>query len=318
MLQAGCLSQNLPKWREFTSDPWILQTVSGYHLEFETTPHQVNLPKFAKYSESETVLIESEIRKLISKGAVTEVSPCDNEFISTVFLVPKKTGDFRPVINLKLLNQFVEKIHFKMENIHMALNCISPWDFMVSIDLKDAYFSVPIFQPHRRYLRFLWNFKRYEFTCLPFGYSLAPRVFTKLFKPIIAYFRFLGFRVVIFIDDLILIASSYHECLQQLEILKSTLCELGFTVNVEKSQLVPVNEILYLGFLINSIATTLHLPAEKLMKIVSACKDLLAKHQPSVRDVAKVTGLLVSALPAVNSRDALPFLRVMQDSDFVW
>ena len=85
---------------------------------------------------------------------MTEVSPCDNEFISTVFLVPKKTGDFRPVINLKPLNQF-------------------------------------------------------EFTCLPFGYSLAPRVFTKIFKPVIAYFRFLGFRVIIFIDDLILIVSSY-------------------------------------------------------------------------------------------------------------
>ena len=132
---------------------------------------------------------------------------------------------------------------------------------MVSIDLKDAYFSVPIFQPHRKYLRFLWNFKRYEFTCLPFGYSLAPRVFTKIFKPVIAYFRFLGFRVIIFIDDLILIASSYDECLQQLEVLKQTLRELGFTVNVEKSQLVPVNEILYLGFIINSIAMRLRLPA---------------------------------------------------------
>ena len=151
LLQAGCLSRNLPKWREFTSDPWIPQTVSGYHLEFETTPHQVSLPKFPKFSERETVLIESEISNLVSKGAVTELSPCDNEFISTVFLVTKKTGDFRPVINLKPLNQFVEKIHFKMENIHMALNCISPGDFRVSIDLKDAYFNVPIFQPHRKF-----------------------------------------------------------------------------------------------------------------------------------------------------------------------
>ena len=50
LLQAGSLSGNLPKWREFTSDPWILQTVSGYHLEFETTPHQVNLPKFPQFS----------------------------------------------------------------------------------------------------------------------------------------------------------------------------------------------------------------------------------------------------------------------------
>ena len=57
---------------------------------------------------------------------------------------------------------------------------------------------------------------------------------------------------------------------------------------------------MYLGFIINSIAMTLQLPVVKLKKIVSACKALLAKHQPSVRDVAKVTGLLVSALPAVN------------------
>ena len=50
----------------------------------------------------------------------------------------------------------------------MALNSISPGDYMVSVDLKDAYFSVPIFQPHRRFLRFLWSSRRFEFTCLPF------------------------------------------------------------------------------------------------------------------------------------------------------
>jgi hypothetical protein len=86
-----------------------------------------------------------------------------------IFLVQTKTGDFRPVINLKPLNQFVDKIQFKMEHIQMVLNAISPGDYMVSLDLKDAYFSVPIFQPHRKYLRFLWQSKLFEFTCLPFG-----------------------------------------------------------------------------------------------------------------------------------------------------
>ena len=162
---------------------------------------------------------------------------------------------------------------------------------LISVNL----FSSPIVNTHV----FFWNFKR-EFTCLPFGYSLAPRVFTKIFKAIMAYFGFLGYRVIIFIDDVILIASSYDECLQQLEVLKQTFCEFGFTVNVEKSQLVPVNEILYLGSIIISIAMRLQLPVVKLEKIVSACKALLAKHQPSGSDVAKVTGPLVSTLPAVN------------------
>jgi hypothetical protein len=61
----------------------------------------------------------------------------------------------------------------------------------VALIIKYAYFSVPIFQPHRKYLRFLWQSKLFEFTCLPFWYSLAPRVFTKIFKPIMAHFRFL-------------------------------------------------------------------------------------------------------------------------------
>ena len=128
----------------------------------------------------------------------------------------------------------------------------------------------------------------------PLGTALQ-EFFSKIFKPVIAYFRFLRFRVIIFIDDLILIASSCDKCLEQLELLKSTLCEMGFTVNVEQSQLVPVNEIMYLGFIINSIAMTLQLPTVKLLKIVSACKALSAKHHPRFRDVAKVTGLLVSA-----------------------
>ena len=49
-------------------------------------------------SEKETALIESEIQKFISKGVITVVPPSDNEFISNILLVPKKTGDFRPVI----------------------------------------------------------------------------------------------------------------------------------------------------------------------------------------------------------------------------
>ena len=59
----------------------------------------------------------------------------------------------------------------------MVLNFIVRGDYMVSIDLKDAYFSVPIFFPLPGNIcgSFEETDQRYEFTCLPFGYSLAPR-----------------------------------------------------------------------------------------------------------------------------------------------
>ena len=140
---------------------------------------------------------------MLLKGAITVAQHSKDEFLSNIFLVPKKTGDLRPVINLKPLNEFVHDIHFKMENIESVKQLLRTGDFMATIDLKDAYFSIPIDIRDRKYLRFLWNNTLYEFTCLPFGYSLAPRTFTKILKPAQAVLRRKGIRIVCYIDDIL-------------------------------------------------------------------------------------------------------------------
>ena len=57
-----------------------------------------------------------------------------------------------------------------------------PSYFMGSIDLEDAYFSIPIHKSSRKYLRFKFLNKLYEFTCLPFGLNISPYIYTKLMK----------------------------------------------------------------------------------------------------------------------------------------
>ena len=170
----------------------------------------------------------------------------------------------------------------------------------MSLDLQDAFFSVPIFRPHCKYLRFIWRNQRYEFTCLPLGYSFAPRFFTKIFKPIVAQLRLNGLRIVIFLDDILLDAGSFAECMEQLSLLQKLLESLGFVINDAKSQLQPTTWICFLGFIIDSISNELLLPEDKLQKIISACLNLVSKNNPSVREVAHVTSLFVSAFPAVN------------------
>ena len=162
-----------------------------------------------------------------------------------------------------------------MKNINTTLHTIAPGDYLVSIDLKDAYFSIPMFKPHRKFLRFKWSNQTYEFTCLPFGYSLAPRVFTKVLKPVISYLRANGYRIVRFLDDILLIVSSVEECLSQLSSVTDLLQSLGFVINANKSQLIPVTRISYLGFIIDTISMTLLLPDEKVDKILCACQNLL-------------------------------------------
>ena len=159
---------------------------------------------------------------------------------------------------------------------------------------------MPIFRPHCKYLRLIWRDQRDEVTCLPFGYSLAPRVFTKIFKPIVAQLRLNGLRIVIFLDDILLVASSFAECMEQLSLLRKLPESLGLLINDAKCQLQPTTRICFLGFIIDSISMKLLLPEDKLQKIISACLNLVSKNNPSVREVAHVTGLLVSAFPAVN------------------
>lgn len=69
-------------------------------------------------------LIQDEIDSLLQKQAIIPVLETPKEFISTIFLVPKKSGGMRPIINLKPLKNFVETIHFKMETLQTALNLL--------------------------------------------------------------------------------------------------------------------------------------------------------------------------------------------------
>ena len=149
--------------------------------------------------------IDSEIGKLLEKGAIELVEPMEGQFVGHLFLREKKNGGFRPVFNLKPLNRFIMYRHFKMEIMGDLLNMLKLDDYMVKIDLKDAYFSVPIAPKHRKFLRFGWKWKLYQFLVMAFGLGPAPRIFTKILKPVISLFRRMGLRILIFLDDKILL-----------------------------------------------------------------------------------------------------------------
>ena len=85
----------------------------------------------------------------------------------------------RIFLNLSRLNLDVQYEHFKMETLHSVLLLMGKDCFMASLDLEDAYFSSNVNEKYRKYLRFYWNGKLFEYTCLPNGLSCAPRVFHK-------------------------------------------------------------------------------------------------------------------------------------------
>ena len=120
---------------------------------------------------------------------------------------------------------------------------IRPGDWFTSIDLKDAYFHIPIYPPHRKFLRFGFQGKVYEYTVLPFGMSLSPRVFVRCTETALAPLRQQGIRVASYIDDWLLCASSAQEAAQITTRVLSHVTSLGFNVNFAKSMMTPTQSL---------------------------------------------------------------------------
>ena len=117
---AGRVAYFLPNWEVLTQDQWVLQTVADYHLELTEAPTQARVPQQMKCSQESKSQIDSELQELLSKGAVVETQVSLGNFVSQIFLVEKKDGGLRPVINLKGLDQFVKAEHFKIEGLRFA------------------------------------------------------------------------------------------------------------------------------------------------------------------------------------------------------
>lgn len=149
-------------------------------------------------------MVLKEVKQLVDKGVIEEVKDILDVFILNIFFVFKKDGNFRLIINLKYLNEFVEYYYFKQENLIYVLELIQKNDYFILVDLKDVYFSVSVYLDYKKFLIFFWNGKFYRFVVLFFGLILCLRIFIKILKFVYVFFRENGIRCCYYIDDFLI------------------------------------------------------------------------------------------------------------------
>ena len=292
----------VPAWKEITDDPDVLDWVEHCHIEFidNLPPIQKSGYKIIKFNDSESTIIDSEIKKLLSKGVIVESTNSEEEFVSSIFLRIKKNGlDYRIILNLKELNNFVVYQHFKMESLKSETDFMTQGCFMASIDIRDAYYTVSIAVEHQKYLKFAWRDKLYQYNCLPNGLASAARIFTKLLKPVFKVLRQKGHVSSSYIDDCYLQGESYGECHANVQDTVSLFQDVGLPIHDEKVLLIPSQTLTYLGFILNYITMTVKLTDGRKEKLKNACQKLAGKDQCTIQNLAEVIGLIVSSLPGV-------------------
>ena len=186
-----------------------------------------------------------------------------------------------------------------MEGIHLLKDLLRQKDWMAKVDLKDAYFTVPIHKQDRDFLKFAFKNKIYRFKCLPFGLACAPWVFTKTLKPVAAQLRQLGVRLIVYIDDILILAETPDLARDHVIGLIYLLENLGFIVSSQKCVLEPTQKIDFLGFLVDSVSRELRLPADKIKKIRADLRKMLSDNSFSARKLTQMLGKLNAATRAI-------------------
>jgi ribonuclease HI len=239
------------------------------------------------------LILQEEIRE----GIVIPVPESYIKFFNSTFLVPKKDGGFRKVLNCKEINKHMRVDHFKMDSTKTVQDLLLPGDYAVSIDLKSAYNHLSVHPALRPYLGFVFEGKSFCYVAMPFGLCNAPRVFTKTMRLVMTHIRERwGVRCVAYLDDLLFLDQERGKLLAVIEEVLPWLDSLGWTINTAKSELEPKQVFNFLGWQWNSTTMEVCLGKEKQESLQTMLDNWMWKmgrhRRVKVRDLAGLIGSL--------------------------
>ena len=217
-LPVGARLQNFwQTWLDLGAGPKVVQILKeGYALPFRVRPKLTRSPAVISCyvnPHRNSNLLEA-LHQLIAKNAVELVKhQISLGFFNQLFLVPKPNNKWRPILDLSKLNLFLKMEKFKMETPETIRTSLRQGEWVTSIDFKDAYFHIPIQEQSRKYLRFHFEGRTYQFKALPFGLSTEPLEFTVVAKEVKLMAIHKGIRIHQYLDDWLVRARSHQACL---------------------------------------------------------------------------------------------------------
>ena len=290
------LKLNTVAWTRIGANNQILEWVeNGIPIILKDNPGHFVLPN-RQLSDNYQSFVDLELCRLLSIGAI-ETCNYIPQCVSPINVVPKRNNKLRLIIDLRKLNGYGDAPRFVNEDIRTVTKLIRKDDYLATIDLKDGFLHVPIDVKYRDLLGFYWKGKYYRFARLPFGLCFSPYFFAKFIRPIVVYLRYIGIRVVAFVDDFILMSerSTFTDhCDQVID----TLQDLGWNINFEKSDVQPSTKAIYLGHKVTSCGTSglpeIAISSGRIRKLKRSIRRTLVQDNITARQLASVTGQCVA------------------------
>ena len=289
---AGRINHFLSSWQAITQDEWVLSAVRGHRIEFLRLPYQRSKPPQLHLTEKECM--QAEIQSMTNmqyqkqrkalRASFPNVSGAQKGRQAETCDKPEEA---KPVSEDRALQ---DGRHSHAERPAKSRR----------LDGKDRPERCLLHETHcSGGLKFKWKDQMYQFNCLPFGLSSAPWVFTKNTWPVVAAQQEIGLRLIIYIDDIIVMVVTESLLKDHVAVVVYLLENLGFVINHPKSELDPSQEIEFLGFTVNSKTMELKVPGEKIKKIRAEAGKVLQPDTESALTLSQLIGKMDAAKQAI-------------------
>ena len=301
----GRLQKFWQVWQRLGANPRAVSILKeGYSLQFKLRPPLTRVP-IIQSSYANPVKSRFLKEALISLQGKLVVEPVlvrsSLAFYNRLFLVPKPENKWQPILDLSRLNKFLKTGTFKMETPETIRTSLQKGEWVTSLDFSDAYFHIPIHPRSRKYMRFFLNKRAYQFTALPFGLATAPLEFTKIVKEVKLMAQNRGIRIHQYLDDWLLRAPSREIGLLHTQVLLSLCHELGWLVNLKKSELNPQQVFTFVGYRFDLLTGRVLPTQERWASLRQKLLFLKSRDSCTVRQFMSLIGLLTATEKQVRS-----------------
>lgn len=244
-------------------------------------------------------LMCEEIDRMLSMGVIEESS---SPWSSPVVLV-RKPGKVRLCLDSRKLNEVTIKDAYPLPHIDGILSRLPQARFISSLDLKDAFWQIPLEKSAREKTAFtIPNRPLYQYTVMPFGLCNAPQTMCRLMDRVIPYY--LKDRVFVYLDDLLLISEDFSSHLELLQEVALHITKAGLTLNIRKSKFC-LKQVKYLGYVVghgtlqtdpDKVSAIVEFPAPKTVKQLRRFLGLAGWYRRFISNFAEVSSPLTELL----------------------
>ena len=243
----------------------------------------IETPKRAQFKNNASALsrkdfVESEIFTLLKDGRIVEKTT--PPLVVNPLTVADNGTKLRLILDLRYVNQHLAQEYVRYDDWRVFENYVYPNSWLFKFDLKSGYHHIDLHAEVQEFFGFSWeiegNVRHFVYTVLVFGLAPAPKVFTKVLRPLTTFWREKGVKIAVYLDDGAGNEFNLANAKNHSRLVKETLVQAGFVINEDKSIWEPSKIITWLGVTVDTVQNIYYISEKRITKCKIYLTYLLA------------------------------------------